>query len=101
MMCPAADIMVTNDGPPCGLMLISLPEAERSEGDSKGNKALLTREDGDFSMSMFPLCCIGMKQDSLSFHTVPPSLYFPWLSSTLLYMFIPTKDCLPLQICHL
>ena len=49
MMCPAADIMVTNDGPPCGLMLLSVPTAERSKEDSEGNKALLTREEGDFT----------------------------------------------------
>lgn len=46
MMCPAADIMVTNDGPPCGLMLISVPTAERSKEDSEGNKALLTKRRG-------------------------------------------------------
>lgn len=61
MMCPAADIMVTNDGPPCGLMLISLPTAERSEGDSEGIKALLTREEVDFT-------CLNISFISPRFH---------------------------------
>ncbi len=100
---------------PAGVLLISLSDAERSEGDPEDNKALLkwwlyTLKYRVYmsTFSRFHMygssCCIGMKQDSVSFHpTLHAYLYFLAHHSmiTSLYMFIVTKDFLPLQICHL
>lgn len=63
-------------GRPAGVLLISLPATERSEGDPEDNKALLTREKGDFTrLNTSFICphflvstCIGTKQVLVSFH---------------------------------
>lgn len=96
---------------PAGVLLISLPAAERSEEDPEGNKALLIREKGDFTCLNTSFICLrflvstcvavpaALERNRTLFFFHPP-LVFP-SKITILYMFMLTKDCLPLQICHL